>query len=86
MGRFDLTSSRKKKGEDLMRYLTVGLAAIALLAIVVFSIQNLGAVEVSFFFWSVTISKCVVILGAYLLGMISGWGLVELLKRALQSS
>ncbi len=69
-----------------MRYLTVGLAAIALLAIVVFSIQNLGAVEVSFLFWSAKISKCVVIIGAYLLGMISGWGLVELLKRALQSS
>ena len=32
-----------------MRYLTTGLAAIALLAIVIFSIQNLGGVEVSGF-------------------------------------
>lgn len=68
-----------------MRYLTTGLAAIALLAIVIFSIQNLGGVEVSFLFWSTTISKCVVIIGAYLLGMVSGWGLVELLKKSLQN-
>jgi uncharacterized integral membrane protein len=68
-----------------MRYLTTGLAAIALLAIVIFSVQNLGGVEVSFLFWSTTISKCVVIIGAYLLGMVSGWGLVELLKKSLQN-
>ena len=53
-----------------MRYLTTGLAAIALLAIVVFSLQNLGGVEVSFLLWSMTISKCMVIIGAYLLGTI----------------
>ncbi len=68
-----------------MRYLTTGLAAVALLAIVIFSIQNLGGVEVSFLFWSMTLSKCVVIIGAYLLGMVSGWGLVELLKKFLQN-
>jgi putative membrane protein len=68
-----------------MRYLTTGLAAIALLAIVVFSLQNLEGVEVSFLVWSMTISKCMVIIGAYLLGMVSGWGLVELLKKSLQS-
>ena len=68
-----------------MRYLTTGLAAIALLAIVVFSLQNLGGAEVSFLFWSMTISKCMVIIGAYLLGMVSGWGLVELLKKSFQS-
>ena len=68
-----------------MRYFTTGLAAIALLAIVIFSVQNLGGVEVSFLVWSTTISKCVVIIGAYLLGMVSGWGLVELLKKSLQN-
>jgi uncharacterized integral membrane protein len=67
-----------------MHYLTTGLAIVAALAITVFSIQNLGGVEVSFLIWSTTISKCVVIIGAYLLGMVSGWGLVELFKKSLQ--
>jgi uncharacterized integral membrane protein len=59
------------------------MATIALLAIAIFSIQNLEGVEISFLLWSMTISKCVVILGSYLLGMVSGWGLVELFKKFL---
>ena len=64
-----------------MKYVTSILAAIALIAIVIFSIQNLEAIDVSFLVWSMSISKVIVIIGAYVLGMISGWGLVELTKR-----
>jgi uncharacterized integral membrane protein len=46
-----------------------------------FSIQNFGAVEVSFLVWSVSLSKVILILGMYLLGMLTGWGVVELVKR-----
>ena len=67
-----------------MQYVIRGLAAAALLIIVIFSIQNLEAVDVSFLFWSMSISKVVLILGTYVLGMISGWGLVELVKRSFQ--
>lgn len=67
-----------------MRYVTTGLAAVALIAVAVFSIQNLQRVDVSFLLWSATIPKCLVVIGAYLLGMVSGWGLVELLKKSLQ--
>jgi uncharacterized integral membrane protein len=68
-----------------MRYVTVALAICALVAIVIFSLQNLAAVDVSFLFWSASISKVLVIIGSYLLGMLSGWGLVEFMKRALQN-
>ncbi len=67
-----------------MRYVTGAIAAVALIAIAIFAVQNLGAVEVSFLVWSVSISKCVVILGTYLLGMVSGWGLIEVIKRLFQ--
>ena len=67
-----------------MKYVTGTLAAIALLAMVIFSVQNLEAIDVSFLIWSMNISKVVVIIGAYLLGMVSGWGLVELIKRLAQ--
>lgn len=64
-----------------MRYVTATLAIAALAAIAVFSIQNLGAVEVSFLAWSISVSKFLVIIVAYLLGMVTGWGLVDLFKR-----
>jgi lipopolysaccharide assembly protein A len=67
-----------------MRYVTGALAIVALVAIAIFSIQNLEAVEVSFLAWSIDISKFLVIIGTYLLGMITGWGLVDLLKRFFQ--
>ncbi len=68
-----------------MRYLMSGLAAVALLAIIIFSIQNLEAIDVSFLFWSMSISKVVVVIGTYVLGMVSGAGLLELLKKLFQS-
>ncbi len=67
-----------------MKYVTSILAILALAAIIIFSIQNLEAIDVSFLVWSMNISKVVVIIGAYLLGMVSGWGLLQLSKRALQ--
>ena len=67
-----------------MKYITTTFGAISLLAIVIFSVQNLEAIDVSFLFWSMSISKVVVILGTYVLGMVSGWGLVELIKRIAQ--
>ena len=65
----------------MMRYVTGTIAVLLLIIIVAFAIQNLEATEVSFLFWSVNISKIFLILGTYVLGMFSGWGLVELIKR-----
>ena len=67
-----------------MHYVTTTLAAIALIAVVIFSVQNLEAIDVSFLIWSISMSKVVVILGSYLLGMVTGWGLVSLIKRSMQ--
>jgi uncharacterized integral membrane protein len=66
-----------------MRYVTGALAIALLLAVLVFSIQNRGAVDVSFLIWSMSMPKIFLILGTYVLGMVSGWGLVALLKQAL---
>ena len=41
----------------MMHYLTTALAAIALVAIVIFATQNLQVVEVDFLFWSLKLSK-----------------------------
>src|SRR5262245_21513672 len=65
-----------------MNYVTGALAVLLLVILVVFSIQNLESVDVSFLMWSMNIPKVALVLGTYLLGMLSGWGVVELLKRA----
>ncbi|TWU29057.1 lipopolysaccharide assembly protein LapA domain-containing protein [Novipirellula artificiosorum] len=65
----------------MMHYLTTSLLAIALVAIVIFATQNLQVVEVDFLFWSLKLSKFLIIIGAYVMGMLTGWGMVELVKR-----
>jgi uncharacterized integral membrane protein len=63
-----------------MQYITSALAVILLLFVTVFAIQNFAAVDVALLFWSISIPKFVLILVVYVLGMLSGWGLVELVK------
>jgi uncharacterized integral membrane protein len=66
-----------------MKYVTGTLTVVLLLVVIIFSIQNREAIDVSFLLWSLSIPKIFLILGTYLLGMLSGWGAVELVKRAL---
>lgn len=67
-----------------MHYIKGFVAAIALIAIIIFSVQNLAAIDVSFLIWTASMSKVVVIIGSYVLGMISGWGLVGLIKHSMK--
>lgn len=67
-----------------MRYVYIALTAIALIAVCIFSFQNLQAIEVSFLNWSVNTSKFIVIIGSYLLGMVTGWGLFGVFKHAMK--
>jgi uncharacterized integral membrane protein len=64
-----------------MRYFTGALAILPRLVVVVFSIQNRESVSLVFLVWSLNVPKIFLILGIYVLGMLSGWGLVALVKR-----
>jgi putative membrane protein len=66
-----------------MKYVTGTLAVLLFITILIFSIQNLEIVDVSLLTWSIKIRKVFLIMGTYLLGMLSGWGAVELVKRAI---
>jgi putative membrane protein len=66
-----------------MHYVSRVLAIIALIVICIFAVQNLEAVDVRFLMWSVSISKVIVILLTYVLGMVTGWGIVEVMKRSM---
>jgi uncharacterized integral membrane protein len=65
-----------------MHYVTSGLAVLLLILVTIFAIQNFAAVDVVLLFWSISVPKFVLILVVYVLGMLSGWGLVELVKAA----
>ena len=59
------------------------LAVVLLVLVLVLAIQNRAGVDVSFLFWLFRSPKILLILVTYLLGMFSGWGLLELIKRAI---
>ena len=64
-----------------MRCVVAALWTLLLLVIVIFSVQIHASVDVSFLHWTMSMPKVFLILGTYVLGMLSGWGLVELIKR-----
>ena len=70
----------------MLQYITTAFAVVAVVIIGIFAVQNLGSVEVAFLFWSASVSKIVVILGTYLLGMLTGGGLLHLIKGYFQAS
>jgi hypothetical protein len=53
-------------------------------AVAAFAYFNRGEVEIRFLHWSVTTSLAALAGAAYLLGMLSGWAVVGLLRRSLQ--
>jgi uncharacterized integral membrane protein len=64
-----------------MSYVKGTLAILLLLTVVILAFQNRADVDVSFLLWTFRSPKILLILGTYLLGMFSGWGLLELLRR-----
>lgn len=69
-----------------MRYVKGVLAILALVAMIVFSIQNMEAINVAFLSWSLNIPAFLVIAGAYVLGMITGAWLFDFLKFVFKSN
>jgi len=67
-----------------MRYVTGILGVILFLIVAIFSIQNRDSVDVSFLVWSMRLPKVFMILGIYVLGMLSRRGLMVVIKQALK--
>ena len=67
-----------------MRYVTTALLIVFSLIVLIFAIQNREPVDVAFLVWSMSLRKIFLVLGTYVLGMFSGWGVVEIAKRLLQ--
>jgi lipopolysaccharide assembly protein A len=53
-------------------------------AVVAFAMQNQQEITLTFFKWNMTLSVAIVAGGAFLLGMLSGWSVVGMLRRSLR--
>ncbi|EXI69735.1 MAG: hypothetical protein AW08_00228 [Candidatus Accumulibacter adjunctus] len=63
-----------------MRYVYIGLVVVATAIVLLFKVQNLTAVTVSLLGMSVTIPVFLLVIGIYLLGMLTGSSLLALLR------
>jgi len=64
-----------------LRHVLDALWTLLLVIIRIFPAPNHASVDVSFLRWSMRMTTVFLILGTDLLGMLSGWGLVELIKK-----
>lgn len=64
-----------------MKSVKGAVAIIAFVVILIFAFQNLEVVDVKILAWTIHPRKIFLILGTYVLGTVSGWGAVELIKR-----
>lgn len=65
-----------------MRALNLALLILFGLAVLVFCWQNMNSVSMAFLGWEVRLPLPVLVILIYLLGMVSGWSLISLLRRA----
>lgn len=67
-----------------MRTLQALLLLIFLAAVGLFAVQNTAATPVRFLDRSVTAPLALLIVGVYVLGMLSGWTVVSFLRRSIR--
>jgi uncharacterized integral membrane protein len=67
-----------------MRLVYLFILLVAVAALVVFAVQNSETVTLQYLHWSITCPLPLLIAIVYLLGMVSGWTVIGLLRRSLQ--
>lgn len=68
-----------------MRYLLGFILLIFLGAVGLFAVQNTQPITVRFWNYSITAPVAILSIGAYFLGMISGWNVVAFMRSMIQS-
>ena len=69
-----------------MRFISLVFLLAFVGAVVAFAVQNLQELTLTFFDWSVNASVAAVVGAAYLLGMLSGWSILGVLRRSLHQA
>jgi uncharacterized integral membrane protein len=77
-----MSAGREHAREPLamMRYVYIGLVVLVTAAVLLFKVQNLESVTVSFLTMSLTLPLSVAIVVVYFLGMVSGGALIAAMR------
>lgn len=73
-------NGRHHPGRKTVRYVYIGLIVVFTAIVLLFKIQNVEAVTVTLFSASITLPVSVLVVGVYVLGMLSGSFLVSVLR------
>jgi uncharacterized integral membrane protein len=69
-----------------MRYIYLSLIVAVAVVVLAFKIQNLATVTVSLFGTSITVPTSLLVIGVYILGMLTGGPLVGLVRGWIQGA
>jgi uncharacterized integral membrane protein len=70
----------------MMRFVYIGLVVVLTAAVLLFKVQNLESVTVSFLTMSLTLPLSVAIVAVYFLGMVSGGALIASFRTLVQKA
>ncbi|AGA24710.1 lipopolysaccharide assembly protein LapA domain-containing protein [Singulisphaera acidiphila] len=66
-----------------MRYVQAAILLVFLAAVGLFAAQNMQAITVKFFGWSISAPVALLAVAVYLLGMLTGWTVIAFLRRSI---
>ncbi len=67
-----------------MRFLQATLLIVFLASVAAFALQNNGLVPVKFLVWGITAPMSVLVVGVYVLGMVSGGAVFGFIRRSIR--
>ena len=70
----------------MMRYVYIGLFVLVTAAVLLFKVQNLESVTISFLSMGITLPLSVAIVAVYFLGMVSGGALIAGMRSLFQKA
>jgi uncharacterized integral membrane protein len=74
------SASRGRNQEEAMRFVYIALIVVFTAVVLLFKVQNLQTATVSLFSASITLPVSILVVGIYILGMLTGGSLVALLR------
>jgi uncharacterized integral membrane protein len=70
----------------MKRYFFISLAAILTIVILIFTFQNISSVTVTFLSMSITLPTSLLVIGVYILGMLTGGSMFAFLKTIVKKT
>ena len=67
-----------------MRVIYAAILLLFVVAVAVFCVQNFGFVAINYLGWQAMVPLSLLVVVVYLLGMVTGWGLLSFLRRSIR--